>query len=339
MKLQRASLNSSEGIDLFEEALNSLGAVCERTWHNRLNVLAEGPVARLWNSDGNFHEVELEFVPRDATEARNVDRQVFAGCPLSFKLPEMLRAGPLVLEKIYLDDGTPLRAPDSAVAEKHWRAMYPDTKVWRLRSPLTTDWHFGLILLARCEIQAIDQRWTVHRVALSLTDGVEDVDLAERIAFQKAGLPPTDLMWPAIQPKSCELWLNEILKRELSEELASVRLRQESSLQRELDRIDDYFDQYEEDLSARAQRSRAENTKAKLDQRLSAAKADRARRRKDQIARHEIRVIPHVDAALLTAEKAWRGRIQLDSAGHDLEEALYLPRSRQWRRNVPSPEN
>lgn len=331
MKLQRASLSPMEGIEFFEEALNNLGALCERTWHDRLEVVAEGAPARLWNPEGHLHEVELQFVPREATEARNAERQVFPGCPLSFKVPETLRAGPLVLERAYCDDKTTLRAPDAPTAEKHWRATHPETKFWRMASPLTMDCHFGLVAIVRCEIQAIDQRWTVHRVALSLTDGGHDNDLAEKIAFQMPAQAPANLHWPTLQTADCASWIQNLIEREAAEELASVRSRQDANLRRELDRIDDYFGQYEKDLSERAGRSRVENAKAKLEQRLTAAKAERLRRRQDQIARHEIRIIPHVDALLLTAERAWRGRIQLDPAGQKTEEALYLPRSRQWR--------
>lgn len=330
MKLQRVSLTPTEGIDFFEEAFTKLGALCERSWHDRLNIVAEGGPARLWNADGSLHEVELQFVPRDATEARHAERQVFPGCPLSFKLAETLRAGPLTLERVYFEDAAPLRAPDAAVAEKHWRRIYPETKFWRLGSPLTIDYHFGLVAIVRSEIQAIDQRWTVHRVALSLTDGAEDDDLAEKMAFQAPTQPPANLLWPAMQTGACATWLQKLVEHELADELASVRSRQEISLHRELDRIDDYFDEYERDLSSRARRSSAANTKSRLDQRLSAAKAERMRRRADQIARHEIHVIPHVDALVITGEKAWRGRIQLDPSGQP-EEALYIPRSRQWR--------
>jgi hypothetical protein len=331
MKLQRASLTPSEAIEIYEEALTSLGALCERTWHDRLNVVAEGAAARLWNVNGGLHEVELQFAPREATEARDAERQVFAGCPLSFKLCEAVRSGPLTLERIYCDDGSPLRAPDPAVAEKHWRTMHPETKFWRMATPMTVDYHFGLVAIIRCEIQAIDQRWSVHRVALSLTDGNADPDLAEKIAFQIASQPPSNLLWPSMQAALCASWLHDAIHHEMADELAEIRQRQERSLRRELERIDNYFALYERDLSARAQRSRAESTKAKLDQRLSAAKTERTRRRTDQILRHEIRVIPHIDALLLTAEKAWRGRIQLDAGGREAEPALYVPRSRQWR--------
>lgn len=331
MKLQRANLTPAEGIEIYEEALASLGALCERTWHDRLNVLAEGAAARLWNVDGGLHEVELQFVPREATEARDAERQIFAGCPLSFKLSEAVRSGPLTLERVYCDDGSPLRAPDPAVAEKHWRAMHPEIKFWRMATPMTVDHHFGLVAIIRCEIQAIDQRWSVHRVALSLTDGKKDSDLAEKIAFQIASQPPSNLLWPSTQAAHAATWLHAVIQHEMAGELAEVRERQEKSLRRELERIDNYFVLYERDLSARAQRSRAESTKAKLDQRLSAAKTERTRRRMDQILRHEIRVIPHIDALLLTAEKAWRGRIQLDAGGREAESALYVPRSRQWR--------
>ena len=58
--------------------------------------------------------------------------------------------------------------------------------------------------------------------------------------------------------------------------------------------------------------------------------------RADQLARHEIRVQPHVDALLLVAEKAWRARLQVQRA-HQAEilDALFVPRSRRWALDSP----
>ena len=55
----------------YEEGFAALGALCERTWHDRLEIVAEGEPARLWNSDGALHEVELSFSAADVTTARD----------------------------------------------------------------------------------------------------------------------------------------------------------------------------------------------------------------------------------------------------------------------------
>jgi hypothetical protein len=56
------------------------------------------------------------------------------------------------------------------------------------------------------------------------------------------------------------------------------------------------------------------------------------RRRLDQLHRHEIRVIPHLDALLLLAEPAWRAKLTV--AHHDVPrpcDALWVPRARRWK--------
>ena len=78
------------------------------------------------------------------------------------------------LERYILPDAVPPRPPDGAVAEKLWRAQFPDTRRWRLAAPFQPDFHFTLLALVRCEIQAIDQHWSLHRVAVSLPDGELD---------------------------------------------------------------------------------------------------------------------------------------------------------------------
>jgi hypothetical protein len=125
--------------------------------------------------------------------------------------------------------------------------------------------------------------------------------------------------------------LEKALECDLADEIASIRARQENSLRRELDRIDDYFEKYEEELSARASRSASENVKMKTADRLAAAKAEHVRKRADQLARHEILVCPHLDALLLTAETAWSAPLEIQR-GHDTQEvtACFVPRARRW---------
>jgi hypothetical protein len=97
--------------------------------------------------------------------------------------------------------------------------------------------------------------------------------------------------------------LQQALEQELADELAHVQARQENSLRRELERVDDYFENYERELNARAVCGSSQNGKTKATDRLAVAKAEHSRRRADQLARYEIRVHPHLDALLLIAEK------------------------------------
>jgi hypothetical protein len=219
------------------------------------------------------------------------------------------------------------------VAEKLWRAQFPDTHRWRLTGPFKPDHHFSLVALARCEIQAIDQHWSLHRLAIALPGGEPDPALAQEISFARAdsqGMPPAS--WPAPEPARWHALLRAALETELANELDSIRARQENYLRRELERIDEYFEKYEQELAVRAARSSSNKSgNARTTDRLAAAKADHTRRRADQVARHEIRVQPHLDALLLVGEPAWRGAVSLEQARvAQALEALFVPRARRW---------
>jgi hypothetical protein len=332
MRLTRLKYDPHTVLDFFDEGLAALGALRERTWHDRLEVVAEGRAAALWNAQDALFAGELRFVPMDAATARDAGREVFPGCPLTFRLAEALRQTPLQLERLVMADTSPSRPPDPAVAEKLWRGQFPDTARWRMLAPFQSDFHFSLLALARCEIQAIDQHWSLRRVALSLPGGEPDESLAGEIPFARvAADSPAPKDWPAPDPARWSGLLERALALDLADEIAAVRARQENSLHRELDRVDEYFEKYEEELNARAGRSGSDNVKIKTADRLAAAKAEHVRRRADQAARHEIRVYPHLDALLLVAEAAWFVRLELQR-GNDIRAvaARFVPRSRRW---------
>ncbi|MSU48485.1 MAG: hypothetical protein EXS37_05220 [Opitutus sp.] len=316
-------------LDFYEDGLTALGALCARPWHDRLDVVAEGRAATLWNPEGALHAAELQFTAPDATGTRDAAREVFPGCPLTFRLAEALRPSSLPLERIVLVDDAHPRPPDVAVAEKLWRHQFEDTKRWRLVSPLVADFHFSLVVLARCEIQAIDQHWALCRVAVSLPDGHLDEGLAREIGFARASVEEKpNVIWPTPAPAPWSDLLQRALLQALSDEIAGIRGRQEQHLRRELDRIDAYFENYAAELTERARRG----DPAKTADRLAATKAEHTRHRADQVARHEISVHPHLDALLLVAEPAWRAQVQVESAHHRSETptARYVPRARRW---------
>jgi hypothetical protein len=331
MKLDRLSYDPSALVNFYEEGLAALGALCERTWHDRLEIVAEGGAAKLWNPEGALYEIELAFAPADATAARDAVREVFPGCPLTFRLAETLRPSPLPLERVALAGELEAHAPEPAVAEKLWRAQFPDTTRWRLRAAFKRDFHFSLVALARCEIQAIDQHWSLHRLAVSL-DGEPDDSLAREFSFARADPElGAAAAWPTPEPARWQTFLSAALEADVAAELAVVRARQETYLRRELDRIDEYFANYERELTARAARSARQSAKVRTTDRLAAAKAEHARRRTDQVARHEIRIQPHLDALMLVAEPAWRGSLEVEQA-HVARalEPLFVPRERKW---------
>jgi hypothetical protein len=332
MRLPRPSHDPSALIGFFQEALETLGAVCERTWHDRLQVVAEGAAARLWNPNGELMETEIQFPPADQSGPRDASRQVFPGCPLTFHLAEALGPPTLQLQRATLQFSDQAKPPAPDVAEKLWHLQYPGALRWRLDSPFQADWHFSLLVLARCEIQAIDQHWSLHRLAISLPDGHPDDALAREVDFCRVVADAsTAVPWPTPDPSAWRQHLSRALAQELETDLAAIRHRQEHYLRRELDRIDEYFENYEKELKTRLHRQRRDESKLKLEERLAAAKSEHERRRTDQIQRHEIRVIPHLDALLLLTEPAWQATVTvLRRTGPQTTTALFVTRARRW---------
>jgi hypothetical protein len=332
MKLAKLRHDPGALADFFHESLEALGALCERTWHDRLQVVAEGNAARLWNADGQLVEKELLFPAPDETAPRQADHEVFPGCPLTFRLAEALATDGLTLNRAVLQPTDKLRAPTPDVAERLWRLQSPATNRWRQETNFAADTHCSLVALLRCEIQAIEQHWSLHRLAISLPDGEPDEDLAQNLGLLTFTADAAEqVAWLASDPTAWPGQLRRALEQDLQADLASIRERQESYLRRELDRVDDYFDNYVKELTDRVARSRSFESKTKLAERRAAARAEHERRRLDQVQRHEIRVIPHVDGLLLLAEPAWR--VTLLVAEHDKprrQTALWVPRTRRW---------
>lgn len=330
MKLARLPYEPGSLADLFDESLTSLGALCERTWHDKLAVVAEGNAARPWREDGTLHETELRFLPAGDASQRTAATDVFPGAPLIFKLAETLRPQSLQLDRVVIAPEPRHRLPDVAVAERLWLAQRPGAGRWRLTDALKADWHFSLAALARCEIQAIDQHWSLHRLAVSLHDGQPDDALASSLE-QSALTTGEKIAWPKIELSVWREHLLTVANAALAPDLAPIRARQSQRLTRELARVDEYFANYEAELNARASRSRTNDAKAKLASRLVATRAEREHRRKDQITRHETQVIIHLDALLLIAEPAWRATVSFhhDRETHE-ESALFIPRARRW---------
>ncbi len=332
MKIERLTPSPGAAADFYEEALTSLGGLCERTWHDRLEVVAEGRSARLWNDTGELHEVELWFPPAEDTSPRDAAKEVFPGCPLTFRLAESLRPASLALERVILNGPSGARPPAADVAEKLWRAQFPETHRWQLASPFLADNHYSLLGLLRSEIQAIDQHWSLRRIALSLPDGAPDNLLAQ--SFDLASVAHdsgNDISWPTPDPASWREFLRAAFETDLASDLAVITNRQSQHLGRELNRVDDYFEHYEQELAARAARTGNESAKLKTAERVAAAKVEHARRRADQVARHEIRAHAHLEALMLIAEPAWRVELTLEIAHQSRTvPALFVPRARRW---------
>jgi len=86
--------------------------------------------------------------------------------------------------------------------------------------------------------------------------GESDESLARDMAFHhETAQSAADIVWPAPDPARWRELLQRAFEGEVAGEVARVRVRQENSLRRELERIDDYFENYERELTARANRS------------------------------------------------------------------------------------
>jgi hypothetical protein len=159
-----------------------------------------------------------------------------------------------------------------------------------------------------------------------------DLGLAEALPYcQPASAFSQRIEWPELNPSQWTEPLRQALLEELREDLAAIRQRQAAYLRREMDRIDDYFSGYAEELKGRLRRQHSQANAAKLEQRLAAAKAEHLRRRDDQVQRHEIRVRSHLDALLLLAEPAWRVSLSTTShSGQHLHQAHFIQRLRLW---------
>ncbi len=339
MRLDKFPPEPAGLVDFFQEGLDRLGAVSERAWYDRLRVVAEGQAARLWNSDGQFVETEIYFPSIGESAPRDAEKEVFPGCPLTFHLAEALRPSTLTLQRMVLQPSENPGAPGPEVAAKLWHNQIPGTLRWKLEKDFAATWHFSLLALIRCEVQAIDQHWSAYRVAISLPDGQRDDSLARALEFCDPNPKPDQpMLWPTADPSGWR-WLIEIaLKDEMVGDLTAIRQRQQNYLHRELDRIEAYFQSYERELGHRLRRQNQESGKARLRDRLAAAKVEQERRRQDQIQRHEIRVIPHIDALLLLAEPAWKAMVSF-ARNHDFiaQEAIFVPRSRRWLYSDVSP--
>jgi len=333
MKIPRFDYDPSSALAFYEESLSTLGALCERTWHDRLEVVAEGPAAKLWNDHGALHSQELLFASADVNEARDAGCEVFPGCPLTFRLFEVLRPAPLTLEKVVLIDPSHGRTPDVELLEKLWRSQYPATTKWRLAAQIKPGFRFSLLAIVRCEIQAIDQHWSLHRIALALPGGEVDPLLAAETPMLEVGAGDEAADWPVADPRRWGSLLRAAIERDIGTDVQNMRARQEQYLQREIRRIDDYFASYEAELKRRGSRGVASNLKS--DERLAAARAEHARRRLDQVARHEIRVQPHIDALLLVGERCWRANLEVEEQrASQTVPGSFVPRARRWFRET-----
>ena len=331
MKLDRLPYEPSALLAFYERSFTRLGALCERTWHDRLCVVAEGEVGRIWENPPELVETELQFVAPDAQTPRDAAREVFPGCPLTFRLAEALTPRPPLLERAAVRfEDKPSAPPAADQAARLWTARFPRQTAWQPETPFQPACHASLLAVVRCEIQAIDQHWSLHRIVLNL--GTRERDPGLETALEFATVDPSGAVaWPALDFRTALNDLRPILQAELGEDLSRIRQRQEQYLARELGRIEDYFAAYEAELEKRQARARSESSVGQIAQRKAAANDERAHRREDQIQRHTVHVLSHWDAFLHLLEPAWEVTASVvENHQRRAVRGRYVPRLRQW---------
>ena len=329
MKFLKIPGRAEHLMEFFEEGLHSLGAICERSWHDRLEVLAEGDAARLWREDGELFSGEVYFRDTGSPNPANTQIEVFPGCPLTFRLVEALWRKHLAHSRVCLSPEINVKAPSNDVADKLWQAQFGAHGGWRT-TPFLRTWIFSVVSAVRCEVQANDQSWSSHRFAFTLPNGERDKSL-EFALEQMIQVEPVETDWPPLDPNAVAEWIARALHSELVLELSKIKERQQLLLRRELHRIDEYFENYGHELQERLGRQHKEETAKRYADRLEAARLEHNRRRTDQIERHTIHVVPHIDALLIVAEPAFGTRVSWQAGREErTASALFAPRTRRW---------
>jgi len=190
------------------------------------------------------------------------------------------------------------------------------------------------VAAVRCEVQAHDQGWSSHTFAFTLPAGERDASL--EFALEQMGVVESvELEWPALDPSLICDCIGRALAAELTPELSKVKERQQLFLRRELTRIDDYFENYAQELRERMGRQHKETAFKRYAGRLEATRVEHNRRRIDQIERCTIHVIPHVDALLTVAEPAFATCVIWRAGREDrTAPAIFAPRTRHWYTRV-----
>jgi hypothetical protein len=278
---------------------------------------------------------ELLFRDGSLPEAGNPETEVFPGCPLTFQLVEALWTHHTAYSRACLSTGNIIKAPAQEVAQKLWQAQFGPCADWRVTAFLPA-WVFSLVIALRCEIQASDQSWSCHRLAFTLPSGERDGALEFALEQLSPVEPvPEEPDWPAVDSSAVPDWIERALLSDLAPELSKIKERQQNFLRRELSRIDEYFGNYSRELHHRMGRQRKEDAIKRYADRLEATRIEHNRRRSDQIERHTIHLLPHIDAVLMVAEPAFASTVSCRAGRAERSvRATFVPRTRRWHSGV-----
>src|SRR5260370_40764168 len=118
MKFPKIPTRAEHLMEFFEQGLHSLGAICERSWHDRLEVLAEGDAARLWREDEELFSGEVYFRDTGSHDPANAQSEGFPGFPRTCRLAESLWRRHLAQSRGCVSPEISVNAPANDVADK-----------------------------------------------------------------------------------------------------------------------------------------------------------------------------------------------------------------------------
>lgn len=117
--------------------------------------------------------------------------------------------------------------PSADILLRGWTRNTSTTRP-SLAQPVKPAWHFSIVALVRSEIQAIDQHWSLHQLALAWPGGESDDALASEIAFLGDEAPPQGIFWPTPEPSA----LGALIERHLRQHIACPLCRATRSRRR-----------------------------------------------------------------------------------------------------------
>src|SRR4029077_12328265 len=121
MKFPKLPARPEHLMGFFEEGLHSLGAICERSWHDRLEVLAEGDAARLWREDEELFSGEVYLRDTSSNGTPNAQTDVFPCCQLTVRLVEALWRRYLGHSRVCLSPDISTKAASKKILNNLWQ--------------------------------------------------------------------------------------------------------------------------------------------------------------------------------------------------------------------------
>ncbi len=166
----------------------------------------------------------------------------------------------------------------------------------------------------------------LYTVAVNLTTlAPYEAVVRERASFFLDEAPASGELVRAVVPNLEELRrpLENALRRALAPDLAELRARQEKFLARELGRLEQYYGTLEAELDERGRRPAQQERAARLVEHRRAVALDRAKKRRDAVEKHRLRVSAEVFALLLLHQPWLRATMRLESRREAVERPFF----------------